>query len=84
MWGFSKHIDCLEKIQLGFCKLLLHLKSSIPKYVIYGELGRFPIEIDVKISMVSFWSRLLLGKETKLSYKLLYMFLLTTSLKSYF
>jgi hypothetical protein len=36
--------------------------------MIYGELGRFPIEIDIKIRMVSFWARLLLGKETKLSY----------------
>ena len=42
--------------------------------MIYGELGRFPIEIDIKIRMVSFWPILLLGKETKLlylSYKLL-------------
>ena len=36
--------------------------------MIYGELGQFPIEIDIKIRMVSFWARLLLGKETKLSY----------------
>jgi hypothetical protein len=35
--------------------------------MIFGELGRFPIEIDMKIRMVSFWARLLLGKETKLS-----------------
>ena len=38
-------------------------------------MGRFPIENDMKIKMVSFWARLLLGKETKfsnLSYKLLY------------
>ena len=68
IWGFSKNIDCLEKIQLSFCKLLLRLKSSTPNYMIYGELGRFPIEIDIKIRMVSFWARLLLGKETKLSY----------------
>ena len=40
--------------------------------MIYEELGRFPIEIDVGVSMVSLWGRLLLGKETKLSYKLLY------------
>jgi hypothetical protein len=43
-------------------------KSSTPNYMIYGELGRFPIENDIKIRMVSFWARLLLGKETKLSY----------------
>ena len=69
IWGFSKNIDCLKKIQLiRFCKLLLKLKSSTPNYMIYGELGRFPIEIDIKIRMESFWARLLLGKETKLSY----------------
>ena len=40
-----------------------------------GNWGRFHIEIDIKIRMVSFWPILLLGKETKLSYlsyKLLY------------
>jgi hypothetical protein len=39
------------------------------------ELGLFPIEIDVKLRMISYWARLLTGKETKLSYlsyKILY------------
>jgi hypothetical protein len=36
IWGFSKNIDYLEKIQLRFCKLLLKLKSSTPNYMIYG------------------------------------------------
>ena len=53
IWGFSKYIEYLEKRQLRFCKLLLKLKSSTPYYMIYGELGRLPIEIDVKIRMVS-------------------------------
>jgi hypothetical protein len=53
IWGYSKNIDCLKKIQLRFCKLLLKLKSSAPTYMIYGELGRFPIEIDIQIRMVS-------------------------------
>ena len=75
IWGFSKNIQCLEKVQLRFCKLLLKLKTSTPSYMIYGELGLFPIEIDVKLRMISYWARLLTGKETKLSYlsyKILY------------
>jgi hypothetical protein len=36
--------------------------------MIYGELGLFPIEIDVKLRIISYWARLLItGKETKLS-----------------
>ena len=68
IWGFSKNIDCLERIQFRFCKLLYKLKSSTPKYMIYGDLGRFPIEIDIKIKIVSFSARPFSGKETKLSY----------------
>jgi hypothetical protein len=41
---------------------------SIDKLMIYGELGLLPIEIDVKFRMISYWARLLTGKETKLSY----------------
>ena len=71
IWGFSKNIDCLEKIQLRFCKLLLNLKSPRSNYMIYGELGRFPIEIDIQNK-----DCVIQGKETKLwylSYELLYM-----------
>jgi hypothetical protein len=31
--------------------------------MIYGELGLFPIEIDVKLRMISYWARLLTGKK---------------------
>jgi hypothetical protein len=41
VWGFSNN-DIIEKVHLKFCKLLLHLKSSTPSYMIYGELGRYP------------------------------------------
>jgi hypothetical protein len=30
VWGFSNN-DIIEKVHLKFCKLLLHLKSSINK-----------------------------------------------------
>jgi hypothetical protein len=53
IWGFSKNIKCLEKVQLRFCKVLLKLKTSTPSYMIYGELGLFPIEIDVKLRMIA-------------------------------
>jgi hypothetical protein len=44
-------IKIIERIQLKLCKLLLHLKSSTPDYMVYSELGRYPISIDIKVRM---------------------------------
>jgi hypothetical protein len=59
--------DILERVHLKFCKLLLNLKTSTPSYMIYGELGRYHIEIDIKVRLISFWTKLCCGKESKLS-----------------
>ena len=66
VWGFGNN-DMLEKIHLKFCKILLNLKSSTPNYMVYGELGRFPIDIDIKLRSISFWARLITGKQAKYS-----------------
>ena len=44
--------------------------------MLYGELGRYPLNITVKLKMLSFWSKLIDGKQSKLSsliYRLLYL-----------
>jgi hypothetical protein len=38
--------DIIERVHLKFCKLLLRLKASTPNFMVYGELGRYPLEID--------------------------------------
>jgi hypothetical protein len=71
-WGFWKN-DIIERVHLKFCKLLLHVKTSTPNFMIYGELGRYRIDIDIKVRMISYWSKLILGNQSKISslYKLL-------------
>ena len=66
VWGFSNN-DILEKIHLKLCKILLNLKTPTPSYMVYGELGRYPICIDIKIRTLCCWSRLIVGKQTKYS-----------------
>ena len=66
VWGFGKN-EALERVHLKFCKILLNLKSSTPNYMVYGELGRYPIDIDIKVRTISYWARLLSGKQAKFS-----------------
>jgi hypothetical protein len=35
--------------------------------MVYGELGRYPIDIDIKVRTISYWARLLNGKQAKFS-----------------
>ena len=75
IWGYG-NIDILEKLHVKFCKLLLNLKTSTPSCMIYGELGRHPLNITVKLNILSFWSKLINGKQSKLLsllYRLLYL-----------
>ena len=64
IWGFGKN-DVLEKVHLKFCKMILNLKTSTPNYMIYGELGRYPVEIDIKIRIIFFWQKLFVENNPK-------------------
>ena len=66
IWGYE-NIDILEKLHVKFCKLLLNLKTSTPNFMLYGELGRYPLNITVKLKKFSFWSKLIDGKQAKLA-----------------
>ena len=57
IWGFE-NIDFIERVHLRFCKLILHLKQSTPNFMVYGELGRYPIPVILKVCMIRFWCRI--------------------------
>jgi hypothetical protein len=45
IWGFT-NTAMIERIHLRFCKFLVHFKKQLtPDFMIYGELGRYPMEI---------------------------------------
>ena len=74
-WGFGKNY-IIERVHLKCWKLLLHVKTSTPNFMVYGELCRYPIDIDIKVLMISYWSKLILGNQSNissLSFKLLYI-----------
>ena len=47
IWGYGK-CDIIERVQLKFLKHIFKLKRSTPNHTIYGELGIFPIHIEIK------------------------------------
>ena len=63
-FGFE-NLQPLEKMHLDFLKSILKMKSSTPLIMIYGEFGRFPLEIQVKTRMIKFWAKILTGKTPK-------------------
>ena len=68
VWGFENTCS-LEKMHLQFCKKILQVRETTPSYMIYGELGCYPLSIKIKLRIISYWNRLI-SNENKLSSKL--------------
>ena len=50
--------DDIEKCHLNYCKYLLGVNKRTPFYSIYGESGRFPLQIEALLNTIKFWMRL--------------------------
>jgi hypothetical protein len=53
IWGFG-NIDIIERVHLKFGKLILNLKKSTPNFMIYGELGIYPMSVYIELRMINF------------------------------
>ena len=67
VWGYEDLLQ-IEVFHRKFLRLILHVNRCTPDCMIYGETGRGAILNVVKCRMVSFWSRLVSGKQSKYSY----------------
>ena len=66
IWGYSD-ITLIERVQTRFLKSIFNMKKSTPNYMVYGEFGVYPISVDIKTRMVSFWTKLLGEDLSKIS-----------------
>ena len=57
IWGYELKPDAnaIENLFNKFCKHILGVYRNTTNLAIQGELGTFPLLIDVKISMVSYY-----------------------------
>ena len=66
VWG-SENSDILERPQLRFFKYVLSVNKFTSSMMVYGELGVVPLDVDIKLRMLTYWTRLCLGDKHKLS-----------------
>ena len=57
VWGYE-NLEVCERMQLKFLKIVLHLRRSTPTCMVLGELGTYPVSLDAKCKMLTFWYKL--------------------------
>ena len=57
IWGNSKE-SITEKVHMFAARKLLGVSAKTPKTLIYGELNRYPLNIDGKLRTIKYWFKL--------------------------
>ena len=59
VWYGGKPIKSLETVHTAFVKHVLGVKKQTSNLSIYGESGRFPLEVRQQIMICKYWSRII-------------------------
>ena len=69
------HDDCpVEKVHLYACKKFLNVPARTPNDMVYGELGRYPLVVNLCVRTIKFWfriSKMEISRIPKQAYQLL-------------
>ena len=74
-WGFQ-NTKLLENVHNQFLRNITKLRKSTPVYMLHAELGRVPIEIQIKSRMINYWITLVNGDNTNKLSKIMYNIML--------
>ena len=69
IWAYENN-DIIEKLHLRYCKYILSVNKSTTSSMVYGELGRYPLNIEYTSRCILFWARIISGPVSKLSVKM--------------
>ena len=59
----------IELVHTKFCRKILNVKQSTNRDALFGELGRVPLYIHRKITMLRYWIKILNQHENSLLHK---------------
>ena len=66
IWG-AQPLNMLE-IFYRKLKKIIHLRPSTPGCMVYGEVGKLPLQVTVDKDLISYWLRLLNKDESTLAH----------------
>ena len=69
VYGYE-NLDIIEKIHKDFLRKITKSRKSTPIYMLYGELGRYPLSIIIHTRMIAYWNKLIQGRTPKLSHQI--------------
>ena len=72
VWGNNEAKD-IAIIHTNFCRWILNVRKSTNLSGLYGELGRYPLSIYRKISMVRYWIKILSSSNSFIPKSMYYM-----------
>ena len=55
-----------EKVHLKFCKMTLGVKKQTSNIASRAELGLYPLHINIQVSMIKYWLRMIRSPKEKL------------------
>ena len=66
IWGYQNS-QIIENVHNDFLRNILKLRKSTPLYILYAELGRRSLQINIKNRMIGFCISIINGKNSKLT-----------------
>jgi hypothetical protein len=72
LWSVGKN-ENIEKVHLQCAERILAVRVTTPNCLVYGGLGRCPLDINIKCRILCFWGRLMTTEKLSSKiYKLLF------------
>ena len=81
VWGYHEATD-IELIHTKFLRRILNIRKSTNLTAFYGELGRVPLVVHRKITMIKYWIKILNRSDSSLIKKM-YMLLESDTDRNY-
>ncbi len=62
IWGYKVFKE-IEIVHLTFLKHILGVKKTTCNLMVYGELGKYPVNTYIKNRMLNYWLRFISGNQ---------------------